>query len=76
MLKEIRAIKKLRRLKAHHHIIFAIIIGFAIISFWRGIWGLLDIYLFPSNLVLSLWASTILGALILIITRYLIKGLT
>ena len=68
--------ESLKQLKSHHNIIFAIIIGFAIISFWRGIWGLLDIYLFPNNLVLSLWASVIIGIMILIITKYAIKGLT
>ena len=69
-------LKRINKLKSHHHIIFAIIIGFAIISFWRGIWGLLDLYLFPSNQIISLWTSTLLGILILIATRYLIKGLT
>ena len=53
--------------------IYAIIIGFAVIAFWRGVWGLLDIYVFPSNLELSLWTTTILGIIILAFTHHLIK---
>ena len=64
--------KKISRTKK---IIFAIIIGFAVISFWRGIWGLMDVYLFPKNYTLSLIISTILGLLILIVTHYTTKEL-
>ena len=65
-----------KKLKSHHQIIFALTIGFAVISFWRGIWELSEIYIFPGNLVLSLWASLIVGALILIISGYVMKELT
>ncbi|MBT4165964.1 hypothetical protein HOE04_02920 [archaeon] len=56
-------------------IIYTIIIGFAVIAFWRGVWGLLDIYIFPNNLELSLWTTTFLGIIILISTHHLIKEL-
>lgn len=56
-------------------IIEALVIGFAIIAFWRGIWGLLDIYLFPNYLVLSYLISVLIGILILILTRNLIRTL-
>lgn len=59
-----------------HQILVALLIGFAVIAFWRGIWGLLDIYLFPSDYRLSLWASMILGLLILAGTHYTVKELT
>jgi hypothetical protein len=65
--------KENNRLKT---IIYAIIIGFAVIAFWRGIWGLLDLYVFPNNLELSLWTTTILGIFILTFTHHLIKELT
>jgi hypothetical protein len=68
--------KAFKNLKSHHKIVFSIIIGFAVISFWRGIWGLLDEYLFPSNIGLSLWTSVVVGILILIVTGYVMKELT
>ncbi|MBI4159489.1 hypothetical protein HY500_04520 [Candidatus Woesearchaeota archaeon] len=42
-------LKKISRMKTHHQIIFSIMIGVAVISFWRGVWELQDIYLFPNN---------------------------
>jgi hypothetical protein len=56
-------------------VFFAVIIAFAVISFWRGVWGLMDIYLFPKNILLSLWISVIIGIIILIFTRHTIKQL-
>ena len=47
--------------------IYAVIIAAAVIAFWRGLWGLMDIYLFPDNYALSLWISLIAGLVILFI---------
>ncbi len=58
-----------------HKSIFAVLIGFAVVSFWRGVWGLQDEYLFPQNYILSLWISVILGLFILIATHYVSKEL-
>jgi len=58
-----------------NQLFFALVIGFAVISFWRGIWGLLDVYLFPDHYILSLWISVFLGVLILIATDYATKEL-
>jgi len=66
---------KLSRMKFRHQSIFAILIAFAVISFWRGIWGLMDEYLFPDNYQLSLWVSLFLGLGILISTHYATKEL-
>ena len=63
---------KKRRLKK---VSFAILIAFAIILFWRGIWGLADIYLFPNNQELSLWVGLIMGLGILILTHKVTKEL-
>lgn len=38
-----------KKLKRHHQVVFAIIIGVAVVSFWRGVWGFLDLYLFPQK---------------------------
>ncbi|MBW2980623.1 hypothetical protein KY360_04355 [Candidatus Woesearchaeota archaeon] len=58
-----------------HRILFAVVIAFAVVSFWRGVWGLMDEYMFPNNYQLSLWTSLILGIAILIITNYTTKEL-
>lgn len=57
---------KLKKIKIWKKISFAILVGFAVISFWRGVWGLLDLYLFPKNHELSFWFSIIIGIIILI----------
>jgi uncharacterized membrane protein len=48
-----------------------IIIAFAIILFWRGIWGLMDVFLFPKNQLLSYIISIIVGIYILYETETL-----
>ncbi len=62
-------------MKLKHQAIFAVIIAFAVIAFWRGIWGLMDLYLFPDNYELSLWTSLIIGLVILVATHYATKEL-
>lgn len=67
--------RKISQMKSKHQTIFAVVIAFAVISFWRGVWGLMDEYLFPDNYQLSLWASLILGLAILVATHYVTKEL-
>ncbi len=52
-----------------------LLIAFAIVLFWRGMWGLLDIYLYPHNLVLSYAISIAAGVVILYATQNLLKRL-
>lgn len=66
---------RLKKMKSEHQITFAIIIAFAVIAFWRGIWGLMDLYIFPNNMELSLWISLVLGIIILVATNYVTKEL-
>ncbi|MDO8467448.1 MAG: hypothetical protein Q7S56_00665 [Nanoarchaeota archaeon] len=56
-------------------IFLTITVAFAIIAFWRGVWGLLDIYLLPNNPQLSFWISIGLGVAILYSTENLVKRL-
>lgn len=56
-------------------IIYTIIIAFAVVSFWRGVWGLMDLYLFPQNHLISYSISLILGILILSLNKNLIDRL-
>ena len=73
--KVIKMLKEIKKLKTKHKIIFAILIGFAVVNFWRGVWGLMDEHLLPSNYNLSLWVSVFLGIIILIILGYATKEL-
>jgi hypothetical protein len=52
-----------------------ILIATSVVLFWRGAWGLMDLYIFPDNLPLSYASSLALGILILIITRKLFDEL-
>ena len=67
--------KRISKIKIKHKILFAIIIGFAVVAFWRGVWGLMDIYLLPNNLTLSFLVSIVIGIAILILTGYASKKL-
>jgi len=64
-----------RKKRTFEKIIYAVIIAFAVVSFWRGVWHLLDIYLFPGDVLLSSWASLAIGLLILYLTKNLIREL-
>ena len=50
-----------------------LISAIAIVSFWRGMWGLMDLYLLPENYVLSLVVSVVIG-LVVLISISLYKG--
>ena len=43
--------------------IFVLAVGIVLV--WRGVWGLLDLYLFPGNEALSFTVSIIAGIVIL-----------
>jgi len=42
-----------------------IILAVGVVAVWRGVWGFLDLYLFPDDLVLSYSISIIAGLAIL-----------
>lgn len=58
---------KLKRIKLKNKNLHAILVGSAVIMFWRGLWGLMDRYLFPDNPVVSFLISISLGLLILLV---------
>ncbi len=64
-----------KKLEKRNKILFTIIIAFAVISFWRGAWGLLDYLLFPNNELLSYLISVIIGVSLLVYTGYITKRL-
>ena len=46
-------------------LILALIGVVAVVAVWRGLWGLMDIYLWPDNPKLSNWVSFIVGFVVL-----------
>jgi hypothetical protein len=52
-----------------------LLVAASVVLFWRGAWGLMDLYLFPENQTLSYLASLILGIIILIATKKLVDEL-
>ena len=62
--------KKLTSLKKHHQLAYFLIMTAALISIWRGIWGLSDTYLFPSNPQLSFLISLIIGVVVMAMAHY------
>lgn len=63
------------RLKDLHPTVNAIVVVFAIIMLWRGVWGLLDVYLFPGSPTFSYLLSIALGALVLHLDDFSLKDL-
>ena len=52
-------------MKSFKHNLEILLLVFAVVFVWRGIWGLADLYLFPSNKTLSLVVSILIGLLLL-----------
>lgn len=53
-----------------------VLIALAVVSFWRGAWGLMDLYLFPDHEIISYVFSILLGISILLFTKKLADTLT
>jgi hypothetical protein len=52
-------------------ILIIVVTSLAVVSFWRGVWGLMDVYLFPEDPTLSFLISIIIGlAMLLVIAVY------
>jgi quinol-cytochrome oxidoreductase complex cytochrome b subunit len=75
MLKQLKDSQKLQQLKSLHPNANVIAIIFAIIMLWRGVWGLLDKYLFPGSPTLSYLTCIALGAVILYLDDFKIDNL-
>ena len=46
-------------------VLIILISAIAIVSIWRGVWNLMDLYLIPENFVISQIASIMFGILML-----------
>lgn len=67
--------RETKKKRTFRKIFYTILLAFAIVSFWRGIWGLMDLYLFPNNYTLSLLVSVFIGLTILYTTKHIIGEL-
>ena len=45
----------------------------AIVAMWRGLWGLMDIYLWPDNPKRSNWVSFIIGFVTIVVVSPLLR---
>ena len=63
------------RLKSEHPTANAVVVIFAIIMVWRGVWELLNLYLFPGSPTFSNLLSIAMGALILHLDDFSLKDL-
>jgi len=47
-----------------------LLLSFGVIAIWRGIWGLLDLFLVPSNELSSYITSIIIGLAVLMLVNH------
>ncbi len=45
----------------------------AVVAMWRGLWQLLDIYLWPNNPKRSNWASFIVGFVLIVVVLAIVN---
>ncbi|MCD4666410.1 hypothetical protein K8R47_01210 [archaeon] len=64
--------KQKKRLKKIPQVL---IIGTAVVLFWRGVWGLADTFIFPNNYLFSSLVSVLIAIIVLFFTKHLIKEL-
>lgn len=66
---------RLKKLEPLKQAMFTLLIGLSVVAFWRGAWGIMDIYLLPNNYEISSWISIFIGLIILASTHYWTKEL-
>lgn len=69
-------LKFFMNLKKQHQVVFAIVMSIAVVAIWRGVWGLMDWYLFPTNPLLSYLFSIVIGFIILMSAGAVVEELT
>ncbi len=75
MLNKIKNNPTIVKFKSEHPNANAIVIVLGIIMLWRGVWGLLDQFLFPGSPTLSSLISIGLGVLVLYIDDFSLDNL-
>lgn len=62
--------KSLRKLRKTYHNGYVVVIAAAIIMFWHGMFGLLDMFLFPGNELLRHVVSVSIGLFVLFVNDF------
>lgn len=62
--------KKHKTFLDKHGNLQTLLIGLTIVMFWRGAWGLMDLYLFPNNQTKSFMSSLIVGLILLFVLNH------
>jgi hypothetical protein len=75
MFEQLKQSPYLLGLKARYPLVSWVVVIVAIIMLWRGVWGLLDLYLFPGSPTLSHIVSLLLGILVLYLDDFKIENL-
>ena len=50
-------------------VVIAFVVAFSVVSFWRGVWGLWDVLVFPDDKLLSSALSLLVGVVVLSVLR-------
>lgn len=64
---------KFKNLKTHHQLIWSLVIVVSLVSIWRGVWGLMDAFIFPNNFLLSVITTLFAGIIMITVTHYKLK---
>lgn len=65
----------LKKKKRWQQVIASLLIGVSIVSFWRGVWGLMDLYFFPLSEVMSYSFGLVVGLIVLYMTHHIVDRL-
>lgn len=68
-------IRRYRRFKKKHKVLHLLLVAFAVVMFWRGVWGILDTYFLPDNQLLSYLGSIALAFIVLYFDDFHLKEL-
>lgn len=63
------------KLKKTRRNYYSIIMGTAIVFYWRGVWSLMDMYFFPDQPLLSYGLSAGIGIFLLFINDFRLREL-
>lgn len=75
ILEQLKSHPTIVRFKETYPTANVIVVVVAIIAFWRGVWGLFDVLLFPSSPIISYLSSIAVGALVLYLDGFSLKDL-
>ncbi len=69
------SINRYRKFKRKHKVFHILLVASAVIMFWRGVWGILDMYFFPGNPLASYVSSIVVAIAILYFDDFHLKEL-